>query len=51
MKASYSSIPRIKTFSSVDYGKYLLAFAVLATAVISVPYFFKSREKNKNDYK
>jgi hypothetical protein len=46
MKASFSSIPKIKIFSSVDYAKYYLALAVLTTVAISVPYFLKSRKKN-----
>jgi len=47
MKASYSSIPQIKIFSSVD-AKYFLALAVITTITISAYYFLKPKEKKQN---
>jgi hypothetical protein len=48
MKASYSSIPQIKIFTSVD-RKYFIRLLVFTTLVISASYFLKSRKKNEND--
>jgi hypothetical protein len=46
MKASYSSIPQIKIFSSD--AKYFLALAVITTITISAYYFLKPKEKKQN---
>jgi hypothetical protein len=47
MKASFSSTPKIKIFSSVD-GKYFIGLLVFTTIAISASYFLKSRKKSKN---
>jgi hypothetical protein len=47
MKASFSTIPKIKIFSSVD-AKYFLALAVITTVTISAYYFLKPKEKKQN---
>ena len=53
MKASYSSIPQIKIFTSDAFvdRKYFIGLFILTTIAISTSYFLKKREKNKNDYK
>jgi hypothetical protein len=46
MKASYSSVPKIKLLSSD--AKYFLALAVITTITISAYYFLKPKEKKQN---
>ena len=48
MKASFNSNPKI--FSGID-SEYFIALFFITTIAISATYFFKTKEKNKIDWK